>query len=167
MDNEKCWIIRKNNEKTRAISTQFITQFTIYIIKLSIRYNKDQMKKSHKQKYYLIQCKFVKERLFCRIYSRFNIYVTSRLGTLGLTPRVFLITGFRHTLGKNKTNIHSLTEIRTRDAVYEPIRSTPQTSRSPDRRLCFFKKSVMAISFRAPSSSLWQYDPSTRTAVCL
>jgi hypothetical protein len=60
------------------------------------------------------------------IYSRSNIQVIPRLGTLGWT---LAIIGLWCTLGKDKTNIHALSGIQTRDPVYEYSRPTPQTAR--------------------------------------
>jgi hypothetical protein len=49
-----------------------------------------------------------KADIFCVIfvYTHFNVSVTSRLHTLGLTLG-FLIICLRHTLGKDKTNVHA------------------------------------------------------------
>jgi hypothetical protein len=51
------------------------------------------------------------------MYSLLNIWVISRIGTLGLNLGLFLIIDLRHKLEKGKTNVHALNRILTRDPV--------------------------------------------------
>jgi hypothetical protein len=67
--------------------------------------------------------------LFCRIYFQ-SLQQLGHIMTqyIRVNFRVFLITCVQHTLGKDKTNIHALGGIWTRDPVYNHLRRAPQTA---------------------------------------